>query len=355
MLSSLQDLSGLFPGLFQRGESAAAEQAASQAARGLGEGRGQRHHADRNHLDQGHGRDRVSLSPQAQAVEEAAAEEAAAQDDGEAAGDVAESGNGALLGQAGGFIRQALETIRTDLGKALKAFGFDSAAVQEFTKAFVEPVLAALKEGVNFTAELSFAAFSQVTATSSNGDFSQSTSLVAQSLEIAVNQDTGEVSVSVAKISFEQQVQSTGGALAGGGQTPLLVIDPDDLATPQELAAKILASGDAAAATAAEAADAAAAEETAESAEGEETAATGALDQTLAELREKLAEDALSFQTRLTIYSVSTYQNDKGETITKMLLDAQLKVAGFAGDTPNNNANNGAPVQEEAESLNLTA
>jgi hypothetical protein len=350
MLSSLQDLSGLFPGLFQRGEAASAEQAANQAARGLGEGRGQRHQVDRHHLDQGHGRDRVSLSPQAQA-----AEEAAAQDDGEAAGDVAESGNGSLLGQAGSFIRQALETIRNDLGKALKAFGFDSAAVQEFTKAFVEPVLAALKEGVNFTAELSFAAFSQVTATSSNGDFSQSTSLVAQSLEIEVNQDTGEVSVSLAKISFEQQIQSTGGALAGGGQTPLLVIDPDDLATPQELAAKILASGDAAATAAAEAADEAAAEETAETAEGEETAATGELDETLAEVRNKLAEDALSFQTRLTIYSVSTYQNDKGETITKLLLDAQLKIAGFAGDAQNNNANNDATAQEEAESLNLVA
>ncbi|WP_340117351.1 hypothetical protein [Pelagibius sp. 7325] len=347
MLSSLQDLSGLFPGLFQRGESASAEQAANQAARGLGEGRGQRHQVDRHHLDQGHGRDRVSLSPQAQAVEEAVA-----QDDGETASDVAESGNGSLLGQAGGFIRQALETIRTDLGKALKAFGFDSAAVQEFTQAFVEPVLAALKEGVNFTAELSFAAFSQVTKTSSNGDFSQSTALVAQSLEIAVNQDTGEVSVSVAKISFEQQIQSTGGgALAGGGQTPLLVIDPDDLATPQELAAKILASGDAAAIAAAEAADAAAAEETAETIEGEKTPATGEPDKALAQLREKLAEDALSFQTRLTIYSVSTYQNDKGETITKLLLDAQLKIAGFAGDTQNNDAT----AQEEAESLNLTA
>src|SRR3546814_11859630 len=66
------------------------------------------------------------------------------------------------------FIRQALETIRHDLAKALQAFGFDSSAIQNFSKAFVEPVLSALKEGVNFTAELSFAAFSQVTTLSSN-------------------------------------------------------------------------------------------------------------------------------------------------------------------------------------------
>ena len=43
---------------------------------------------------------------------------------------------------------------------------------------------------------------------------------------------------------------------------------------------------------------------------------------------------------------VSTYKNDKGETITKLLLDAQLKIAGLTND---------APAQEEAQSLNLTA
>lgn len=347
MLSSLQDLSGLFPGLFQRGDAAAAE----QAARGLGEGRGHghRHPVDRHHSDQGHGRDRVNLSPEARAAGEAAAGEGS-----ETAGDVAESGSGSLLGQAGGFIRQALETIRHDLGKALKAFGFDSAAVENFTKAFVEPVLAALKDGANFTAELSFAAFSQVTSMSSNGDFSQSTSLVAQSLSIEVNQDTGEVSVEVAKISFQQDVRSAGGALAGGGlasggQTPLLVIDPDDLATPQELAAKILASGDAASAAAAEAADAAATEQTAEGDAAEAETAAG--EDPLAEVRQKLLEDAAEFKARLTIYSVTSYQNDKGETITRLLLDAQLKIAAPGGEGRNNDAT----AQEEAQSLNLMA
>src|SRR3546814_1717887 len=62
---------------------------------------------------------------------------------------------------------------------------------------------------------------SQVTTLSSNGDFSQSTSLVAQSLSIEVNQDTGEVSVSLAKLSFEQDIRSGQGA--GGGQQPLQI------------------------------------------------------------------------------------------------------------------------------------
>ncbi|MPZ10986.1 MAG: hypothetical protein GEU89_12365 [Kiloniellaceae bacterium] len=322
MISSLQDLSGLFPGLFQRGGAAAAENA----------GRGQ---SQRALVDLGQqGRDRLSLSPQAQAVERAAAED-------KNAGDAvaAEAEGQSPLGQAGGFVRQALETIRHDLAKALKSFGFDNDAIQNFTKAFVEPVLAALKEGVNFTAELSFAAFNQVTTTSSNGDFSQSTSLVAQSLEIEVNRDTGEVSVSLAKLSFEQQVQSTNGS----GQTPLLVIDPDDLMTPQELAAKILQSGETPVSAPAETPEAVPAEDS----ETDELALpVEALDQGLAELRKKLAEEAISLRTRFTIHSITTYQNDKGETITKLLLDAQLKIASLQND---------APAQEEAESLNLVA
>ncbi|MGE5767208.1 MAG: hypothetical protein ACM35H_08460 [Bacteroidota bacterium] len=327
MLSSLQDITGLFPGLFQRGQPAGA---ADEAARG----QGRAHHGNV-------GRDPLSLSPAAQAI------------DGAAQGDDAQGADneGGALGQVGGMIRKALEAIRHDLGKALAAFGFDGAAVENFTKAFVEPVLSALKEGVNFTAELTFAAFSQVTTMKSNGDFSQQTSLVAQSLEIAVNHDTGEVSVSLAKLSFEEQVRSTGGA----GATPLLVIDPEDLASPQELAAKILASGETAAARHAEPAPAEPAEDAGEPvaegeetpvAEGEETSATAqALEEKLAALRERLAEDARSLQTRLTIYSISVSRNDKGETITKLLLDAELSVARLADTAP----------AEEAQSLDLTA
>lgn len=339
MLPSLQDLPGLFPGIFNRGEGAAA---AEQAGRG----HGQRSHVDHGHRGHRHhndlGRDSLQLSPEAQAVESAA-------EDSEG-GAVAETEGKSALGQAGGFVRKALETLRHDLGKALKAFGFDSAAVESFTKAFVEPVLDALKDGVNFTAELSFAAFSQVT-TISGGNVSQSTSLVAQSLEIEVNQDTGEVSVSVAKLSFEQQIQATG--VEGSGQVPLLVIDPDDLATPQELAQKIL-DGAAQPVETPEAAPASPAETSAEegvAAEGEETpeettAPAGELEETLAEVRKQLAEDAVDLQTRLTIYAVSTYKNDKGESITKLLLDAQLKITSLEND---------ATAQEEAESLNLVA
>jgi hypothetical protein len=243
-------------------------------------------------------------------------------------------------------IRKALETIRNDLAKALEGFGFDNAAIENFTKAFVEPVLAALKEGVNFTAELTFAALSQVTSVSAGGT-SQSTSLVAQSLSIEVNNDTGEVSVSLAKVSFEQQVETRNGA----GAVPLLVIGPDDLASPSELARKILDGGakPISAWQDDSTAEAAAAEESApeESGEAEETAAPAKdLQETLAEVRKRLSEDAVDLQTRLTIYAVSYHKNDKGESITKLLLDAQVTITGLAED---------ASAQEEAQSLDVLA
>ena len=326
MLPSLQDLPGLLPGIFQRGEGAATDVP--------GRGLGHRHHVDHGHS----GRDRLSLSPEARAVERAAAE------DGESVGEAVakEADSKSLLGQAGGFVRKALETIRHDLGKALQAFGFDNDTIQQFTKAFVEPVLSALKEGVSFSAELSFAAFRQVTTTGAGG-VSQSTTLVAQSLEIEVNRDTGEVSVSLARLSFEEQIRATTGA----GQEPLLVIDPEELATPEELTQQILDGG----ATPVETPEAAPVEtQEGELPESDDDAAADApskqLEETLADVRKKLAEDAVELQTRLTIYSVSTYKNDKGESITKLLLDAQLRITGLADD---------AAVQEEAESLNLVA
>ncbi|NIA72330.1 hypothetical protein HBA54_27445 [Pelagibius litoralis] len=325
MIPALLDQLGALPGMFHRGGDAATSQ-------------GRQAFLENNAAT---GRDPIRLSPEAQAV-----------DDTESVGEgaAAETESKALLGEAGGFVRKALETMRRDLGQVLKAFGFDADAVQDFTKAFVEPVLAALKEGVNFTAELSFAAFSQVTAISGSS-FSQSTSMVAKSLEIAVNQDTGEVSVTMASVSFEQQIDVNGGVSTGA--TPLLVIDPETLGDPKALAEKILEGGEQPVVGGPGAdtpAPGAASEGDEVGGDDETDAVPAALKEKLAELREKLAEDAIDFQTRLTIYSVSSYKNENGETITKLLLDAQIRITALAADTTDD-----ASVQEEAQSLDLQA
>ena len=81
MLPSLQDLPGLLPGIFHRGDGAPSELP--------GRGLGHRQHVDQSH--HGHpraenlGRDRLSLSPEAEAVREALAEDGDSV--GEAAGD----------------------------------------------------------------------------------------------------------------------------------------------------------------------------------------------------------------------------------------------------------------------------
>lgn len=343
MISSLVDLPGLLPGIFQRGDAA------------LG-GQGRQAFLDNPAVT---GRDPIRLSPEAQAV-----------DDTESVGEgaAAETNSKALMGEAGGFVRKALETMRRDLGQVLKAFGFDSNAVQDFTKAFVEPVITALKEGVNFTAELTFAAFSQVTAVSGSS-FSQSTSLVARSLEIEVNRDTGEVSVSMASLSVEQQIDIRGANSAGA--EPLMVIDPENLGDPKALAEKILEGG-------AQPKDGSGAAATAPAVVGEvgdddrsddlgdddlgdgdlvegdlgetDEAVPAGMKDTLAEVRDKLAKDAIDFQTRLIIYSVSSYKNDQGESITRLLLDAQIRISSLSG-----NEQVDASVQEEAQSLDLEA
>lgn len=328
MISTLVDLPGLLPGVFQRGADA------------MG-GQGRQAFLDSPATT---GRDPIRLSPEAQAV-----------DDTESVGEgaAAETNSKALLGEAGGFVRKALETMRRDLGQVLKAFGFDSEATQNFAQAFIEPVITALKEGVNFTAELTFAAFSQVTSVSGSS-FSQSTSLVARSLEIEVNRDTGEVSVTMASLSFEQQIERRGGST--GGAAPLMVIDPEALDDPTALAEKILESGDVPepgvagpAAAVAEAAD----DDLDDDDDGAGKAAgaiSTELKETLAEVREKLAEEAIDFQTRLAIYTVSTTRNDRDETITKLLLDAQIRISGLAVNKADD-----ASVQEEAQSLDLEA
>ncbi len=329
MISALLDLPGLLPGTFGRTPEA------------LG-GQGRQAFLDNPATT---GRDPIRLSPEAQAV-----------DDTESVGEgaAAETDSKSLLGEAGGFVRKALDTMRRDLGQVLKAFGFDSESVQEFTKAFVEPVLTALKEGMNFTAELSFAAFSQVTAISGS-NFSQSTSMVAKSLSIEVNQDTGEVSVSMASLSFEQDIRIGSGT--SGGQAPIMVIDPETLDDPAALAEKILSSGapanDEAGPQAVAKGVAVADDDDAveDDDDGDGIAGvTGPLKETLAEVRERLAEDAVDFQTRLAIYSVTRTTNDQGETITRLLLDAQIRISSLEGGSSDD-----ATVQEEAESLDLEA
>ena len=127
----------------------------------------------------------------------------------------------------GGMIRNALNTMKGDLARVLSAFGLDGEAIDSFARAFVEPVLDALNANASFHAELSFSAFSEVTRMT-NASFNQETSLSARSLEIDVNHATGEVAVTFANLTVEQEVF----IVQGGNDAPILTIGPGFGAPP---------------------------------------------------------------------------------------------------------------------------
>lgn len=197
--------------------------------------------------------------------------------------EVAEGGRPLLTGRTRGFIHKALNAMRRDIGHLLKGLGFGPEAANQFAKAFIEPVVAAIKAGVSFTAELSFASFSQHTEIGATS-FSQSTSLVAKSLSIEVNQNTGEVAVSLASLSFEQQIEAR-----FGGEEPLLSLGPGPVEPPPE-------------------------------AESENEASP--LEQLLRQVQENLATESVRLETVIAIRLLEFVRNDAGDPIARLVLDA---------------------------------
>lgn len=222
--------------------------------------------------------------------------------------------NGNALEGFRGIVRSAVNSIRRDLGQVLKGLGFDSEIANQFAKAFIEPVVAAIKEGVSFTAELSFAAFSQVTETTGSS-IRQSTSLVARSLEISVNQETGEVSISLASLSVEEEFYAFTDDGTGGGEPPLMTLGPGPLALPPEVGdvdienpfeplLNVLPS-------------------VLENKESEETH-EDPVARLLTDLRANLVESAVSFQAIVVIRSISFTTNWKDQPVTNLVVDVAL-------------------------------
>lgn len=106
-------------------------------------------------------------------------------------------------------IGKALRTLGRDLGKLLADMGFSPDAARDVAKGLIDPVRQALKQGADFTAEISLVALRQDTLVS-NGSFAQNTQIVAKSLEIEVNHTTGEFAISMQSLSIEQSTLAVG-------------------------------------------------------------------------------------------------------------------------------------------------
>lgn len=125
-----------------------------------------------------------------------------------------------FTGKALALVKQALSGLARDVGKAFEAVGLDAEAGKALVKGFVEPLLQAIREGLDVTAQFKLVA-TESTKLVSNAGIAESLSVFAKSVEISVNHDSGEVAVSVQELSIEQDsvVAFRGGPVAAVAPT----------------------------------------------------------------------------------------------------------------------------------------
>ena len=221
-----------------------------------------------------------------------------------------DSTGGLLQGGVHGLIQNALQTMREELSQVLHAFGLDAEAVATFAREFIEPVVAALKSGSDFHAELSFSAFSEVTQVSESS-FSQETSLLARSLEIDVNHATGEVAVTFASLSVEQEIF----VVQSGTDAPFMGVAPGFIVPPPAPAS--------------------------------DDEREGPIERLLEEAREDLAAVADRFRSSIRLDALEQFVDEAGDPHSKLTFQVATPVADEAVANP----------QEEStpESIDVTA
>ncbi len=279
---------------------------------------------------------RLSLSPQARGLAPELPQRGTTLESGAPDKNAAEAATGTDIAPLPGDVEKivfgALENMRGDLGHFLGSLGFGGAEQDSFAAAFVEPAIAALNAGVDFSAELSFTAFSQVTRISGS-NFSQSTSLEARSLEIDVNRSTGEVTVTMASLSIQQDIYQSGGIDA----SPII-----DLATGLPPEADTPATETAAPA-------APTADEPVPAPSGDDTSVEESyLEKLLRDSTEALLAQQREFISRLSLRSVENYHDELGYPHTKLNLDAATPIPGANTETSGNGADERSAVSLSA-------
>lgn len=127
------------------------------------------------------------------------------------------------------IVGKAVDVLQDDFGALLEDLGFDGDTAQALLSSLLQPLRQVLESGADFTAQVSLLAVQQQTVVAGNS-FSQDLQLVAKSLEIDVNHSTGEISIGLTSLSIEQSVSGRfGGPGLGfaGGAAPALPIGGD--------------------------------------------------------------------------------------------------------------------------------
>lgn len=101
------------------------------------------------------------------------------------------------------LVRGALKSLAKDVGQAFESVGLEAKAGKTLIKGLIKPLVQAIRQGVDFTAQVRLAAVQKTTVVSGAG-VSESLSVVAKSVDISVNHATGEISLDVKKLAIEQ-------------------------------------------------------------------------------------------------------------------------------------------------------
>ena len=101
------------------------------------------------------------------------------------------------------LVRGALKSLAKDVGQAFESVGLEAKAGKTLIKGLIKPLVQAIRQGVDFTAQVRLAAVQKTTVVSGAG-VSESLSVVAKSVDISVNHATGEISLDVKKLEIEQ-------------------------------------------------------------------------------------------------------------------------------------------------------
>lgn len=202
-----------------------------------------------------------------------------------------------------GMAFKALNGMGRDLRHLLREFGFGGKFAANLAHAFAKGAKEAVKQGFDFAAEITIAAARQVTSITDDG-VRQSLSLVARQLSVEVNHDNGAVNISMASLAVESDVSLfTSAAPEDEGMDDA----PADGTTDEAVGEPV--------------ADLSPASQPQLPAEPASATSDGHVAQLLAE-----------FETQFLIQSVERFRNGDGEAITRLLLDAAIRISQPAGE-----------------------
>lgn len=242
-----------------------------------------------------------------------------------------------LIHSAKRLMRKAFGGLARDFGQALEAMGLGEGGVKGLMKGLMKSMAQAVRSGTDFTAQLSLAAIEKTSLTSASGT-AESFSLIARSIEISINHDTGELKFDVQNVQIERDRTTTVQPLPPPPPPPEAEVEQE---TPEVAALSDL--------------EKAIETKVAES-ENPDTPEAGPVVLALPNVDTVADEHRFeSLRTALSIHSAMRYRNEDGERITQLFVDARIALSRIMDSEPEATAELAAMEFQAGLRLNIRA